>query len=297
MIESVVTAINRRPVSVDELTGAAEALLEAATPFPRPMYPFADIVGTGGDGHNTINLSTIAAITAAACGCRIVKHGNRSVSSCSGSFDLLESLGVPFDLSPEASRRQVDRHDVCVLFAPRYHAGLRHAAAVRAKLKVRTIFNLLGPLVNPARPPLMLLGVARPDLLETMAGALQRLGCDRALVVHGSGVDEVAVHGPTQVVELDGGQMREYDLAPSDFGSATYPLAALTCQDTRESHRRSADVLAGKGSPAENAAVGVNVSLVMKLFEQSDLRENFARVQDAIVSGRPMQLVQELVAR
>ncbi len=295
-LSAAIASIKLRGQRSEELAGAASALLESATPFPRPDYPFADVVGTGGDGHNTINLSTIAAITAAACGAKIIKHGNKSISSASGSFDLLQALGVDFDIEPETARQQVDQFGLCFLFAPRYHAGLRHAGNVRKTLKMRTIFNLLGPLVNPARPPLMLLGVADPRLLDQMARVLASLQCQSALVVHGSGVDEVAIHGPSSVVELDHGELREYQVEPADFGARCYHLDELTCHETAESHRRSVQVLQGQGSAAENSAVAVNVAMVLKLFGHDDLKHNFSTAVHALENGKPMELIRELVA-
>ena len=300
LLASAITAIKVRTQTAGELTGAARALLDSATPFPRPDYPFADVVGTGGDGHNTINLSTIAAITAATCGVKIVKHGNRSISSVSGSFDLLEKLGIDFNVTPEQSRSQTDQHGVCFLFAPNYHSGLKHAANVRKTLKTRTIFNLLGPLVNPARPPMMLLGVADPTLLIPVATVLEQLGCQSAFVVHGSGVDEVAIHGETSIVEVSGEGLKQTVLRPIDFGSEEFPLEDLVCHDGAASHRRSMDVLKGQGSPAENAAVSVNVAMVLQLFAGSepryaDLKNNFALAMESLMEGRPMQLIDKMV--
>lgn len=295
-LSAAVSTIKLRGQTAEELAGAAAALLESAALFPRPDYPFADVVGTGGDGHNTINLSTIAAITAATCGAKIVKHGNRSISSASGSFDLLEALGVDFDIDAESAREQVDAQGLCFLFAPRYHAGLRHAGHVRKKLKMRTIFNLLGPLVNPARPPLMLLGVADPGLLDQIADVLAMLQCRSALVVHGSGVDEVAIHGPTSVVELQDGEISKYEVAPADFDAPTCQLDQLTCDDTVESHRRSIAVLEGQGNDAENAAVAVNVAMVLKLFGHDDLKQNYAAAIESLQGGTPMELIRKLVA-
>ncbi|MGI9518110.1 MAG: anthranilate phosphoribosyltransferase [Pirellulaceae bacterium] len=295
-LSAAVSTIKMRGQTADELAGAASALLASATPFPSPDYPFADVVGTGGDGHNTINLSTIAAITAATCGARIVKHGNRSISSASGSFDLLEAVGVNFDIDPEAARQQVDTRGLCFLFAPRYHAGMRHAGHVRKALKMRTIFNLLGPLVNPARPPLMLLGVADPGLLDQIAEVLAMLQCQSALVVHGSGVDEVAIHGPTSVVELQDGKIDKYEVAPADFDAPKWQLDQLTCNDTAESHRRSIAVLEGQGSDAENAAVAVNVAMVLRLFGHNDLKQNYATAIESLQRSAPGELIRKLVA-
>jgi anthranilate phosphoribosyltransferase len=294
LLAAALAAIKARSHTPGELAGAALALLDSATPFPRPDYRFADIVGTGGDGHNTINLSTIAAITAATCNVKIIKHGNRSISSVSGSFDLLEKLGVPLQVTPRQSRQQVDQYGLCFLFAPQYHAGVRHAANVRRSLRTRTIFNLLGPLVNPARPPCMLLGVADPALLFPVATVLSRLGCQSALVVHGSGLDEVAVHGPTSVVHVLDGNPELLTLQPRDFGTDTWPLEELVCQQAGESHQRSVAVLGGQGRPAENAAVCVNVALLLKLFGQHDLKNNFAMAMQSLLEGRSLQLVRQL---
>ncbi len=294
-LAAAISAINVREVTVAELTGAARALIESATHFPRPDYPFADVVGTGGDGSNTINLSTIAAIVAAACGAKIVKHGNRSISSCSGSFDLLETLGVDFNLHPENCRAQLDQHGICFLFAPNYHPGMKHAADVRKTLKIRTIFNLLGPLVNPSRPPKMLLGVANPRLLRPIAETLSQLGCADAAVVHGSGLDEIAVHGATQVIQIRDGQLVEIQLSPVDFGCPEFSLDDLICHDAAESHRRSIAVLSGKGSDAENAAVAVNVAQVLKLFGNENLTDNYMKAREVLSCGQPMDLVKKIV--
>lgn len=295
LLSAAIASIKVRTQTPDELTGAAQALLNSATPFPRPDYPFADIVGTGGDGHNTINLSTIAAITAATCGIKIIKHGNRSISSVSGSFDLLEKIGLNFNITPEESRRQTDQFGLCFLFAPNYHSGLRHATNVRKTLKARTIFNLLGPLVNPARPPKMLLGVADPLLLGPIATVLNSLGCDSAFVVHGSGVDEVAVHGPTQVAEVKAGRIETFELAPDDFGAKQFALDELVCHEANESHTRSRKVICGEGSEAENAAVCVNVALLMRLFGHENLKTSFDLAMNNLVAGKSNQLVEQMV--
>ncbi len=297
VLAGVVSTLKLRGETVPELTGAAEALLDSATPFDRPDHDFADVVGTGGDGHNTINLSTIAAFVAAACGCPIIKHGNRSITSCSGSFDLLEALGIPLDATPQESRQVFDRTGICFLFAPLYHPGMRHAVVVRKALKFRTIFNLLGPLVNPARPAKMLLGVADPVLLKPMAEVLIGLGCRSALVVHGSGVDEVAVHGDTQFVQVEGESITGYNLSPTDFGSRTFNLEELTCGDAAESHRRSLGVLEGRGSEAENSAVCLNVAMVLRLFGKAGLSENFSAAMDVLKSGKPAAMVRQLAVK
>ncbi len=295
LLSSALTALKVRGETPGELAGAAMALLDSAKPFPKPEFEFADVVGTGGDGFNTINLSTISAITAATCGAKIIKHGNRSISSVSGSFDLLEKLGVDFSVSAETARQQVTEHGICFLYAPNYHPGVRHASTARKTLKVRTIFNLLGPLVNPARPPRMVLGVADYSLLSPIATVLARLGCQHALVVHGSKTDEVAIHGPTSVVELKQGKLNQFELTVEDLGAVPHSLDDLVCHEADLSHQRSMAVLAGQGSEAEQAAVGVNVSLILKLFGKEDLKNNYALARESLSAGRPMELIQQLV--
>ena len=203
-IAALLIALKVKGETGDELIGAARALRAAALPFDRPDYLFADSCGTGGDGSRTINLSTAVAFVAAAAGLPIAKHGNRSVTSKCGSADVLEQLGVRLDVSPETSRRALDQAGICFLFAPQYHPGLRHAGPVRRALKVRTVMNMLGPCVNPARPAVQLLGVADPALLEPVATTLAGLGVERALVVHGAGLDEVALHGETEAIRDQG---------------------------------------------------------------------------------------------
>jgi len=199
-IAAMLIALKLKGESADELIGAARALRAACLPFDRPAYPFADSCGTGGDGAGTINLSTAVAFVAAAAGLPVAKHGNRSFSSSCGSADVLEALGVRIDMPPALARRALDETGICFLFAPAYHPGLRHAGPVRKALKVRTVMNVLGPCLNPAAPPVQLLGVAERRLIAPVAQVLAALGVERALVVHGAGLDEIALHDETQAV-------------------------------------------------------------------------------------------------
>jgi len=281
----------------DEIAGAASALLADALPFPRPDYPFADIVGTGGDGSNSINISTASAFVAAACGVRVAKHGNRSVSSRSGSSDLLAAFGIRLDMTPEQSRLALDELGVCFLFAPLYHSGFRHAMPVRQQLKTRTLFNVLGPLINPARPPLALIGVYSPELVLPIAQTLRVLGYQRAAVVHGGGMDEVALHAPTQVAELKDGEISSYQLMPADFGLKSQPAEALLGGSPEENRDILARLLQGKGDPAHESAVAANVALLLKLFGQEDLRDNTQRALAAIRGGSAYDRVTALAAR
>ncbi|AHM73827.1 anthranilate phosphoribosyltransferase [Yersinia hibernica] len=280
-----------------EIAGAAQALLADAQPFPRPDYLFTDIVGTGGDGTNSINISTASAFVAASCGAKVAKHGNRSVSSRSGSSDLLAAFGIRLDMSAEQSRLALDELGVCFLFAPQYHTGFRHAMPVRQQLKTRTLFNVLGPLINPARPPLALIGVYSPELVLPIAQTLKVLGYQRAAVVHGGGMDEVAIHAPTQVAELNNGSIESYELAPEDFGLNRYALSTLQGGAPEENRDILARLLQGKGEAAHAAAVAANVALLLKLHGQENLRHNAQQALEMIHSGQPFDRVTALAAR
>ncbi len=291
----IVAALKARGERSEELVGAAEALLESAIAFPGAPVSAIDIVGTGGDGLNTLNISTLAAVTAAAMGVPVAKHGNRSITSLSGSFDLLERLGVEVHASPEQAARQLTEAGLCFLFAPDYHRGLRHAGEMRRRLNARTIFNLLGPLVNPARPRAMLLGVARSELLLPLAEALRELGCTSAAVVHGGGLDEVAVHSDTEVVWLGDGELQRSVLQPEDFGVAACRLQELTADTAEASHLRAERVLAGGGTSAENSAVAVNAALAARVFHGTgELREWTNQALQVLRSGAGRQQLQRL---
>lgn len=296
-LAAVLISMKVRGETPAEIAGAAQALLADAQHFPRPDYLFADIVGTGGDGTNSINISTASAFVAASCGVKVAKHGNRSVSSRSGSSDLLAAFGIRLDMSAEQSRLALDDLGVCFLFAPQYHTGFRHAMPVRQQLKTRTLFNVLGPLINPARPPLALIGVYSPELVLPIAQTLKVLGYQRAAVVHGGGMDEVAIHAPTQVAELNNGSIESYQLTPEDFGLNRYPLAALQGGMPEENRDILARLLQGKGETAHAAAVAANVALLLKLYGQENLRHNAQQALEMIHSGQAFDHVTALAAR
>lgn len=296
-LAAVLTALKIKGETPQEIAGAASALLDNASPFPRPDYDFADIVGTGGDGSNTFNISTTAAFVAAACGLKVAKHGNRGVSSKSGSSDLLDSFGINLAMSAEDTRKAVDELGVAFMFAPQYHGGVRHAMPVRQAMKTRTIFNILGPLINPARPNIELMGVYDADLVRPIAETMLEMGMQRAAVVHGSGLDEVAIHGETLVAEIQDGKITEYTLTPQDFGVNQHPLEAIKGGEPAENRAIVTDILTGKGTEAQLSAVAVNVALLMKLFGHNDLKANAKQAIDAMNSGKAFTLVEQLAAR
>lgn len=285
-LAGLLVALKAKGEAVEELVGAARALRAAALPFPRPESLFADTCGTGGDGSGTINISTAVAFAAAACGLPVVKHGNRSITSRCGSADVLERLGARLDLTPAASRQLLDSVGVCFLFAPHYHPGMRHAGPVRKALGVRTIFNMLGPCLNPASPPVQIVGVPSPAMVEPIARTLHALGCARALVVHGSGLDEIALHGPTVAMKVSEGRFELSEISPELAGLAPAPLSAIAGGGPEENAARLVALLEGKGSEAEQAMVAINAgALLMLAGLQPDLRSGTQAALDVLATG------------
>lgn len=296
-ITTLLVTLKLKGERAEEIAGAAQALREGARAFPRPDYRFADIVGTGGDGANTINISTAVSFVAAEAGLPVAKHGNRSVSSQCGAADLLERYGVRLDMTPEIARRCLDQIGVSFLFAPHYHSGIRHAMPVRKTLATRTVFNLLGPLVNPARPPIMLVGVYDAGLCGLVAETLDLLGCERALVVHGLGLDEIALHGETQAAELRDGRVQPRRFTPADFGVREFPLAAIVGGAPEANAQAIHAVLAGEGEEAHRAAIAVNAAALLSLGGQADgLAQGYELAQAVLKSGRAWSRLERFAA-
>ena len=293
-IAAMLIALKVRGANTEEITGAVAASLQNAKAFPHPNYPFADIVGTGGDGQNTINISTASAIVAASMGAKVAKHGNRSVSSKSGASDVLTALGVNVNVTPEQARQALDEIGVCFLFAQQYHSGFRYVAPVRAALKTRTIFNILGPLINPARPTYHLLGVYAPELVKTYAETAIALEHQHSFIVHGSGLDEVALHGETQVAEIKNGKIEYFILTPEDFGLKAQSLESLRGGEPQENAQMLTALLQGKGKAEHANAVAANTALLLKLFGHEDLKQNVQNVLVHLASGKTFETLQKL---
>jgi len=283
-IAAMLIALRLKGETIDELIGGARALRAADMDFERPDYLFADSCGTGGDGSGSINVSTAAGLIAAAAGLPVAKHGNRSFTSRCGSADVLEALGARLDASPQVMRRALDQTGFAFLFAPLYHPGLKHAGPARRALKVRTVMNLLGPCLNPAEPRVQLLGVPDPALLEPVARTLGALGVERALVVHGSGLDEVALHGETRAVRLDDGTLTELVLTPEQAGLARAPVAPGG--DPQENAARLERLLRGTAAKAERDLIALNAgALLFTAGVEGDFAAGVARAGEAIDSG------------
>jgi len=251
-------ALKAKGETPDEIAGAASAMRAAALAFDTGDMDVADSCGTGGDGAQTVNISTAAALVAAEAGVTVAKHGNRSISSRCGSADVLERCGVRIDAPVEVSRHCLETERLCFLFAPQYHAGVRHAMPVRRALGVRTMFNLLGPLANPALPRYQLMGVYDAARCRTMAETLSLLGCERALVVNGGGLDEIALHAPTHGALLKDGKVRELTITPGDVGLQERPIEALRGGDPEGNAAWLRKLLAGEGDAAHAEAVAIN---------------------------------------
>lgn len=295
-IAALLGALKARGETPEEIAGAALALREGAVEFPKPAFPVADTCGTGGDGAGTINISTAAAFVAAEGGVRVAKHGNRASSSRCGSADVLEAAGVQLELAPARARQCLDEAGLCFLFAPAYHPGVRRATAVRRALRTRTIFNLLGPLANPARPEFQVMGVYDPRLVVPLATTLGKLGCRSALVVHGEGLDEIALHGPTTAAWLTETGVEMLTLTPEAAGVERYPISALAGGSPAEAVPWLRNLLAGGGSPAHAAAVALNAGAMLWIAGLAkDLADGAATARRLLDAGQSVRRLDVLV--
>ncbi len=287
-IGAFAAAMRLRGESAEAIGAAAEALRSVMTPVDHGLGDVADTCGTGGDGAHTINVSTAAAIVLASCGVHVAKHGNRSVSSRCGSADVVDALGIPIDLDPSRQAAVLREARIAFLMAPAHHPALRHAATARRELGVRTIFNALGPLVNPARATYQLVGVYEDRLRAIMATALGRLGTRRAWVVRSEdGLDEISPAAPTRVSVLEEGRVEERVVTPEDFGVEHVPLEALAGGDAKENAAIVLGLLHGEPHAAA-AAVVLNAAAALHVARGGELRACANDARDAIASGRAL---------
>ena len=295
---AILTGLRVKKETIGEITAAAQVMREFATPVHvADTRHLVDIVGTGGDGSHTFNISTCTMFVAAAAGAKISKHGGRSVSSKSGSADVLESLGVHINLPPTAIARCIDEVGVGFMFAPNHHPAMKNVAPVRKELGVRTLFNILGPLTNPASAPNILMGVFHPDLVGIQVRALQRLGAEHALVVYGKdGLDEASLGAGTLVGELRDGQIREYEIHPEDFGLAMSSSRSLRVDTPEASREMLLSVLDNQPGPARDIVV-LNAGLALYAANVSaTVVEGMARARQVLDNGQARQRLERLVA-
>ena len=286
----LLTALRCKGVNGEELAAMASVLRRhCSLPGPRPVGPLVDTCGTGGAGVDSFNISTAVAFTAAACGARVAKHGNRSASGRVGSADVLEALGIALQAPQQRVIAAIEAAGVTFLFAPGWHPALVGLAPLRRSLGIRTVFNLLGPLVNPLAPEAQVLGVARPDLLDPMADALRRLGQTRAVVIHGhGGLDEATLSGPSQLRLLENGAIRSEVLDPAALGLEPAPLQALVGGDVPQNRAILEAVLQGRGTTAQRDAVALNAALALWAADRADtIAAGLAQAQAALAAAAP----------
>lgn len=284
--------------TVDEMSAAAGVMRELATRVEVSGDHLVDTAGTGGDSSGSFNISTASALVAAAAGARVAKHGNRSMTSNSGSADVLEAAGVKLDITPEQVRDCVEQVGVGFMFAPAHHGAMKHAIGARKEMAVRTIFNVLGPLTNPAGTPNQVIGVFDGDLLEPMASVLKQLGSNHVMVVHAEdGMDEISISAPTHVAELKQGEVSLYTISPSDFGMESASLEALRVDSAEQSLAVIRAVLADNPGPARDI-VCLNAGAAIYVSGCADsLAAGVEAARAAINSGKAAAVLQNLVAR
>lgn len=298
-IVRLLTALNRRTLEVQELAGFAQVMRKHATRVfldgqVRPPN-MVDTCGTGGDGSNTFNISTAAAIVAAAAGARVAKHGNRAASSQSGSADVLEALGVRIDLPFEQYGRAIREIGIGFLFAQAAHTATRHATPARKQIGVRTVFNLLGPLTNPAGAQAQVLGVFTVDVIDLVAATLAELGTERAFVVHGEGgLDEISLAGPTIVAEVRGGAVRKFSVTPEEFGVEPAPLAAVRGGTAAENAELIQRILEGESRPPRDIVVINAAAALVAAGVSESFRDAAKAARSAIDSGKARETLANL---
>jgi anthranilate phosphoribosyltransferase len=284
--------------TVDEMSAAARVMRELATRVEVSSDHLVDTAGTGGDASGSFNISTASALVAAAAGARVAKHGNRSMTSNSGSADVLEAAGVKLDISPEQVRDCVEQVGVGFMFAPAHHGAMKYAIGARKEMAVRTIFNALGPLTNPAGAPNQVIGVFDGELLEAMASVLKQLGSNHVMVVHAEdGMDEISISAPTHVAELKQGKISSYTITPSDFGMDTAPLDELRVDSAEQSLAVIRAVFADNPGPARDI-VCLNAGAAIYVSGCADsLAAGVEAARTAISSGKAAAVLQNLVAK
>lgn len=297
MIAALTMGLRVKKESIGEIAAAAEVMREFATKVPlADPKGLLDIVGTGGDGAHTFNISTASMFVAAAAGARVAKHGGRSVSSSSGSADVLEALGVNINLKPDQVAASIEATGIGFMFAPNHHAAMKHAAPVRKELGVRTIFNILGPLTNPAGAPNILMGVFHPDLVGIQVRVLQRLGAQHAIVVWGrDNMDEVSLGASTMVGELVDGQVREYEIHPEDFGLQMVASRNLKVSGATESKERILEALGNVSGPVRDIVILNAGTALYAAGKAASIAAGLEQARETIASGAAREKLNQFV--
>ncbi|KMY66489.1 anthranilate phosphoribosyltransferase [Desulfocarbo indianensis] len=300
-IAALLIALRMKGECVEEISGAAKVMRAKVSQVPTLARSsgemLVDTVGTGGDGAGTFNVSTTTAFVVAGCGLKVAKHGNRAVSSSCGSADLIEALGIPLDLPPERIGQCVDQAGIGFLFAPLLHGAMRHAMGPRREIGLRTIFNLLGPLTNPAGATVLLVGVYDPRMVRPLAEVLARLGADSALVVHGEGgLDEITITGRTSIARLAGGEVSEFSVTPEEAGLQRASLGEIKGGDAQVSREQTMAILNGQTGPRRDMVLMNAAGALLAAGRAESFREGVGQAARSIDSGAAMARLNELVA-
>jgi len=294
-LATILILMKIRGETIDEMLGAIQSFSQHKKKFDRPTnYIFSDITGTGGDKSTGMNVSTISSIVAASCGFKIVKHCNYNITGKMGSSNFLEELGININISSCQSRKTLDHLNICFLLAPLYYNGFKFVNYVRKELQTRTIFNLIGPLLNPAKPTLAVIGVYNKHFMIPMAKILRLLNYKRAILIHSYNTDEVTLYGHTDIVELNNNIIKSYKLYPIDFGFKLYSKEESAKNVPKKIFKDSLELLKGKGSLFYEETIAANVALLLKIFGNENIKDNSAYALQKIRSGDVYQLVLKL---
>ena len=293
-IASYLTALHMKGESIEEITACAAIMREHSLKIEHDL-DVMDIVGTGGDRTNSINISTISAIVASAAGARVAKHGNRAASSKCGTADVLEALGVNLQVEPEANASLLKDIGICFIFAQKYHSAMKYVAGVRREIKIPTVFNVLGPLTNPAKANLQLLGVYDKRLVEPLAKVLSNLGVKRAMVVHGmDGMDEISISGPTKVCEVQNGEFFTYTIDPEQFGLKSSAKEEIAGGSPEQNAKMAVDILSGEKGPKRNAVL-LNTGAALHIYHNISIEEGIKLAEETIDSGKAMEQLNKFI--
>ena len=294
-IGALLAALRAKGETEEEIAGFAAGMRDAAHTIAPNRSPLIDIVGTGGDPHDTINVSTTSAIVTAATGIAVAKHGNYSVSSSSGSADVLAECGVSIDAEPEVVEKQIEEHGIGFLLAPVFHPAMKAVIGPRKELGMRTIFNVLGPLTNPAGVDALVIGVFDPELVPVLARAINALGGERAIIVHGSGLDEFALHGPSTVAEVSGDKIETFELEPRDVGLSEAPIEAIHGGTPSANAQDLQNIVAGETTGPKRDIILLNAGAAIYIAGKADsIESGIEEAKDAIASGAAQETLEAL---
>ncbi|MEA2037591.1 MAG: anthranilate phosphoribosyltransferase [Nanoarchaeota archaeon] len=290
-IAGFLVALRIKGETIDEITACAKVMRnKASTIKPKNHDNLLDVVGTGGDKSGTFNISTVSAFVTAGAGIPIAKHGNKGVSSKSGSADVLTALGVKIDLEPKEVEKCIDEAGIGYMFAPKFHSAMKYAIGPRKELGIRTVFNILGPLTNPAQAPFELMGVFSEELVEPLAEVLGKLGCKHALVVHGNGLDEITIEAPTKVAEYKDGHITTYEIKPTDFGIKLAQLEEIKGNSPEDNAKITLDILTGKEKGPKRDIVLLNSAAAIYVGGKANsIKEGIDIAIDSIDSGKALE--------